>query len=152
MQDKYNRSNNNTGCRQGCLVVTAGLLSFGVFVIGLLAGVLLIYRTRQPEPIATLSSTPSPTPLRRAVATIFIDVSGQGNTITILEGNQEIDSGNLNFTGQGQSFNLYVPVETKIRLSLSGQANIVYISRQVAEGLQIVSQSGQSNQVLTLDR
>lgn len=116
-QDKHNNSNLD---HQNYLIIIA-VLSGIIFL-------LLVFKNRQPVIIATPTSLPIPIspsePLPQA-ATVYVNITGQGNNISILEGNSAIDSGNFNFTGQGQSSSIYIPYRTRINLSFSGQGNDV---------------------------
>jgi len=160
IQDECDRQNNKPRNNQGCLIFLASVLSFGMFIMGTLFGIFLNSKTCQPESILPPNSSPpipnsSPvpivpsTPVRSAI--VNLNVSGLGNNISIFEGTQQTESGSFDVTGQGQDFSFYMAAGTKIKLSISGQGNTVYIDKQLRESWQIVSQSGLGNQVIIRD-
>lgn len=161
IQDECDRQNNKPRNNQGCLIFLASALSFGMFIMGTLFGIFLTSKTCQPQSILPPNSSPqipnsSPVPIVpstpvRSSAIVNLNVSGQANNISIFEETQETESGSFDVTGQGQDFSFYMAAGTKIKLSISGQGNTVYIDKQLRESSQIVSQSGQANQVIIRD-
>lgn len=160
IQDECDRPNNKPRNNQGCLIFLASALSFGMFIMGTLFGIFLTSKICQPKSILPPNSSPpipnsSPvpivtsTPVRSAI--VNLNVSGQANSISIFEGTQETESGSFDVTGQGQDFSFYMAAGTKIKLSISGQGNTVYIDKQLRESWQIVTQSGLGNQVIIRD-
>jgi hypothetical protein len=160
IEHECDRQNNKPRHNQGCLIFLASALSFGMFIMGTLLGIFLTSKICQPESILPPNSSPpipksSPvpivpsTPLRSAI--VNLNVSGLGNNISIFEGTQQTESGSFNVTGQGQDFSFYMAAGTKIKLSISGQGNTVYIDKELRESWQIVSQSGLGNQVIIRD-
>jgi hypothetical protein len=160
IQHECDRQNNKPRHNQGCLIFLASALSFGMLIVGTLLGIFLTSKICQPESILPPNSSPpipksSPvpivpsTPVRSAI--VNLNVSGLGNNISIFEGTQQTESGSFDVTGQGQNFSFYMAAGTKIKLSISGQGNTVYIDKQLRESWQIVSQSGLGNQVIIRD-
>ena len=160
IEHECDRQNNKPRNNQGCLIFLASALSFGMFIMGTLLGIFLTSKISQPESILPPNYSPpipksSPvtivpsTPVRSAI--VNLNVSGLGNNISIFEGTQQTESGSFDVTGQGQDFSFYMAAGTKIKLSISGQGNTVYIDKQLRESWQIVSQSGLGNQVIIRD-